>query len=196
MRSETLHPSVRLLLASMEAEGGPYDSVAKGVKRTYREMTTPAGLAEVATYATAIGPHKLQLIALKADGTLDEPSPLIHDAHAAGLKIHAYTFRAENQFLPNEFENNMNVYGVSNMCCTVDYKVAETVGEDKLTAFCRAAHAAGMSVEMWGNTALSTLTYLFAMRDHGHRAVRDNRRDNRTKLVVVAPKLFGANHRG
>ena len=69
-------------------------------------------------------------------------------------------------FLPNEFENNMNVYGVSNMCCTVDYKVAETVGEDKLTAFCRAAKQDGLTVEMWGNTALSTLTYITAMRDH------------------------------
>jgi len=62
-------------------------------------MTTPSGLAEVATYATAIGPHKLMLIPLKADGTLDDPLPLIHDAHAAGLGVHAYTFRAENQFL-------------------------------------------------------------------------------------------------
>ncbi len=69
-------------------------------------------------------------------------------------------------FLPNEFQNNMNVYGVSNMCCTVDYKVAETVGEDNLAAFCRDAQASGMTVEMWGNTALSTLTYIFAMRDH------------------------------
>ena len=77
--------------------------------------------------------------------------------HGAGVKT---------VFLPNEFENNMNVYGVSNMCCTVDYKVAETVGEDKLRAFCQTAHDYGMKVEMWGNTALSTLTYIFAMRDH------------------------------
>ena len=77
--------------------------------------------------------------------------------HEAGVKT---------VFLPNEFQNNMNVYGVSNMCCTVDYKVAETVGEDKLTAFCRAAQEYGITVEMWGNTALSTLTYIFAMRDH------------------------------
>ncbi|MGI4787326.1 MAG: hypothetical protein ACRYFS_00605 [Janthinobacterium lividum] len=80
--------------------------------------------------------------------------PRLHDA---GVKA---------VFLPNEFENNMNVYGVSNMCCTVDYKVAESVGEDKLTAFCQAAHASGIRVEMWGNTALSSLTYIFAMRDH------------------------------
>ena len=96
MRRMTELPIVQL----MEAEGGPFDFVAKGVKRTYHEMTTPSGLAEVATYATAIGPHKLQVIPLQPDGTLDAPSSLLPDAHAAGLKIHAYTFRAENQFLP------------------------------------------------------------------------------------------------
>ncbi|MGI4788740.1 MAG: hypothetical protein ACRYFS_07805 [Janthinobacterium lividum] len=74
-------------------------------------------------------------------------------------------------FLPNEFQNNMNTFGVSNMCCTLDYKVAETVGEDKLTAFCRDAHDAGMRVEMWGNTALSTLTTIFAMRDHAPQRI-------------------------
>jgi glycerophosphoryl diester phosphodiesterase len=102
MRRMTELPIVQL----MEHEGGPYDFVAKGVKRTYREMTTPSGLAEVATYATAIGPHKLQVIPLKSDGTLDDPAALIKDAHAAGLQVHAYTFRAENQFLPKEFRSD------------------------------------------------------------------------------------------
>jgi hypothetical protein len=68
-------------------------------------------------------------------------------------------------FLPNEFENNMNTFGVSNMCCTVDYKVAETVGEDNLRDFCSAALAGGAKVEMWGNTALSTLVPITANKD-------------------------------
>jgi len=102
MRKMTELPIVQL----MEAEGGPYDFVAKGVERTYHAMTTPAGLAEVATYATAIGPHKLQLIPLQADGTLDEPTPLLEQAHAAGLQVHAYTFRAENQFLPKNLRSD------------------------------------------------------------------------------------------
>ena len=58
--------------------------------------------------------------------------------------------------LPNHFQNNMNVYGVGNMCCTIDYKIADTVGEDNLTNFCKSASAGGAEVEMWGNTALST----------------------------------------
>ena len=68
-------------------------------------------------------------------------------------------------YVANHFENNMNVWGVGNMCCNVDFKVAESVGEDKLQAFCRDAHAAGAKVEMWGNTALSCLTSIFRYRN-------------------------------
>jgi hypothetical protein len=65
-------------------------------------------------------------------------------------------------FLANHFKNNMNVHGVSNMCCTLDWKVADNVGEDRLRAFCDAAHAAGARVEMWANTAISTLAWASA----------------------------------
>lgn len=68
-------------------------------------------------------------------------------------------------YLSNHFENNMNTWGVGNMCCTVDYKVAESVGPDKLKALCDDAHKAGAAVEMWGNTALSTLTPIFSYRN-------------------------------
>jgi glycerophosphoryl diester phosphodiesterase len=111
MRRLTELPIVQL----MEHEGGPYDFVAKGASRTYQEMTTPSGLAEVATYATAIGPHKLQVIPLRSDGTLGDPSPLIDDAHAAGLGIHAYTFRAENQFLPKEFRSDADPHHLGDL---------------------------------------------------------------------------------
>lgn len=68
-------------------------------------------------------------------------------------------------FIPSQFQNNMNTWGVSNMCCTVDYKVAETVGVDKLKRFCDTVRAAGARVEMWGNTSLSTLTPIFHNRN-------------------------------
>ncbi|MGW0552144.1 glycerophosphodiester phosphodiesterase family protein [Streptomyces altiplanensis] len=69
--------------------GGPY-----GHPATYREMMTPAGLRQIAEYADWIGPDKSSVVA---------PSPLLADAHAAGLKVGAYTFRSENQFLPAGF---------------------------------------------------------------------------------------------
>jgi glycerophosphoryl diester phosphodiesterase len=111
MRKLTELPIVQL----MEAEGGPYDFVAKGIERTYHEMITPDGLAEVATYATAIGPHKLQVIPLKADGALDAPTSLIKDAHAAVLQVHAYTFRAENQFLPKDLRSDADPRHLGNL---------------------------------------------------------------------------------
>ncbi len=101
MRRMTELPIIQL----MEHDGGPYDFVAKGIRRTYQDMLTPSGLAEVATYATGIGPDKLQVIPRRADDTLGEPTSLIKDAHAAGLKVHAYTFRAENQFLPKDLRS-------------------------------------------------------------------------------------------
>lgn len=65
-------------------------------------------------------------------------------------------------FLPNECENTMNVYGVSNMCCNIDYKIAEAVGEDNMRQFCKCANDADVRVEMWGNTAISSLAEMFS----------------------------------
>src|SRR5262249_52959250 len=96
MRRLTDLPIVQL----MEDEGAPFDFIVKGDRRTYRDLVTPDGLAEVAGYATAIGPHKSQVIPLGADEHLSEPTSLVKDAHAAGLQVHAYTFRAENRYLP------------------------------------------------------------------------------------------------
>jgi glycerophosphoryl diester phosphodiesterase len=97
MREMTQLPIVQL----MEDEGAPFDLLTAGDPRTYRDMCTPAGLAEIATYANAIGPHKLQVIPLRPDeNSLASPARLIMDAHRQGLRVHAYTFRAEEQFLP------------------------------------------------------------------------------------------------
>ena len=68
-------------------------------------------------------------------------------------------------FLPNECENTMNVYGVSNMCCNLDYKIAEAVGEENMRQFCKKANDAGVTVEMWGNTAISSLAEMFSYEE-------------------------------
>jgi len=88
------------LVQLMDAEGAPYDFVAQHDKRTYADMMTPAGLAEIATYAQAIGPNKVSIIPRTADGRLGVVTPLVKDAHAHGLKLHPWTFRAEKTFLP------------------------------------------------------------------------------------------------
>ncbi|HEX2175748.1 MAG TPA: glycerophosphodiester phosphodiesterase [Nocardioidaceae bacterium] len=89
-------PLVQLIGGS----GAPYDFVAAGDPRSYDDLVTPAGLREISTYAEAVGPDKHRVMPRDADGFLMKPTPLVHDAHGAGLQVHAYTFRAENAFLP------------------------------------------------------------------------------------------------
>ena len=90
------------------AAGSPFNDT-----RTYAQYTAPAGLKELATYVDGIGPDKSQVIPRNADGTLGTPSTLVRDAHAAGLKVIPYTFRAENQFLPADYRTGTdpNAYG-------------------------------------------------------------------------------------
>ncbi|HEU5097865.1 MAG TPA: esterase-like activity of phytase family protein, partial [Roseiflexaceae bacterium] len=92
-------PLVQLLNAS----GKPYDFVVSGDARTYADLATPTGLAEIATYAVGIGANKNLIIPRDSSGKLLAPTTLIDDAHAAGLLVHGWTFRNENTFLPTDF---------------------------------------------------------------------------------------------
>jgi glycerophosphoryl diester phosphodiesterase len=104
----------------------PYDFAVVGDPRTYKDLLTPAGLKEIATYANGIGPWKPYLISSKcislngaacadanADGKIDErdrellePSSVVADAHAAGLLVHAYTQRNEQRRLASNYKGN------------------------------------------------------------------------------------------
>jgi glycerophosphoryl diester phosphodiesterase len=88
------------LVQLIDATGQPHDFAGDG--RTYADLVTPSGLAEVAGYADVIGVHKSLLIPRRPDGRLGEPSGLADRARAAGLAVHAWTFRNENAFLPAE----------------------------------------------------------------------------------------------
>lgn len=79
------------LIQLMDADGAPPDGAAP----SYAAMATPAGLKAVAAYAYGIGPNKDMI--QKGDAA---PSTLVADAHAVGLRLHPWTFRAENMFLP------------------------------------------------------------------------------------------------
>lgn len=54
-------------------------------------MTTVAGLRDIATYAQGVGIEKSLIT-----------RAIVENAHQAGLMVHAWTFRAENQFLPED----------------------------------------------------------------------------------------------
>jgi glycerophosphoryl diester phosphodiesterase len=83
--------------------GVPYAFAQQGDTRTYGDLLTPEGLRFVSSYADAIGPEKALLVPRSSDGALQKPSGLLEDAHRAGLKVYAYTFRNENSFLPLDF---------------------------------------------------------------------------------------------
>ncbi len=90
----------------VNCSGAPYDLVAAGDPRGYAELTTREGLREIAGYADVLGACKDLMIPREADGTLGEPASVIADAHAAGLEVHGWTFRAENSFLPAEYRSS------------------------------------------------------------------------------------------
>lgn len=88
------------------------------------EMLTPAGLAEIKTYADGIGPWKPQVMAHRIvpfrqtnangtpyTGTLAEvntvsPTSVIADAHKAGLFVHVFTFRNERKYLAGVYQGD------------------------------------------------------------------------------------------
>lgn len=85
-------PRIQLMATS----GGPADQP----EVTYAAIATAEGLAQVATYATAIGVETTMIEPRGADGAIQAPTTLVADARTHGLKVIAWTFRAENIFLP------------------------------------------------------------------------------------------------
>jgi glycerophosphoryl diester phosphodiesterase len=92
-------------------DGRPYSWTLAGDGRYFDAMLTPAGLADIKTYADGIGPWKPQVMTWKATapGTslvavnTVTPTSLIADAHKAGLFVHSYTFRNEKKYLAGKY---------------------------------------------------------------------------------------------
>jgi glycerophosphoryl diester phosphodiesterase len=101
----------------------PYDWTKAGDQRNFDAMVTPAGLAEIKTYADGIGPWKRYIVSVKgtigadgkpvdvnkdgkindADATSMAPTTLVADAHKAGLFVHPFTFRNESRRLAADY---------------------------------------------------------------------------------------------
>jgi glycerophosphoryl diester phosphodiesterase len=86
--------------ANGAARNAPYDFVAAQNGRTYADMVTPAGLKDIALYADVVSPYKEVIIARTAANEMGAATSFVADAHAAGLKVHTWTLRPENPFLP------------------------------------------------------------------------------------------------
>jgi len=86
--------------------------------RTFAAMVTPAGLAELKSYADGIGPWKAYIVSAQGVDASGKPVPslsqaenapptsLIAAAHQAGLFVHAYTFRNEPQYLTKTYHGD------------------------------------------------------------------------------------------
>ncbi|MFL6707571.1 MAG: glycerophosphodiester phosphodiesterase [Massilia sp.] len=83
----------------------PADVVAAGGTLTFGEMVSPRGLRDIARYADVVAPPTRGIIPLGKDERLAAPSSIVADAHQAGLLVHTWTFRPENQFLAADFRN-------------------------------------------------------------------------------------------
>lgn len=103
------------LVQLIESSGAPYDFLAKGDRRTYADLITPRGLEEIAGYAQAIGPAKSLIIPRTASDSLAIPTSLVADAHAQGIHVHAWTFRAENSFLPSNLRVGADPHTFGNL---------------------------------------------------------------------------------
>ena len=105
----------------------PYDFAVRGDVRTFSDLLTPAGLAEIRTYADGIGPWKPYLISsagvdangdgvaddVNGDGKVNEqdrrllaPSQVVANAHKLGLLVHPFTFRNEQRRLTGDFNGD------------------------------------------------------------------------------------------
>ena len=100
LRGKTDLPLIQL----MASQGSPADRP----DLTYAEMATAKGLQTVAKYADGIGPSKDMVIPRNMLGKLKTPTSLVADAHAVGLKVHPWTFRRENYFLPLDHKSGIN----------------------------------------------------------------------------------------
>jgi glycerophosphoryl diester phosphodiesterase len=104
----------------------PYDFAVAKDPRTFPDLLTPKGLAEVKTYADGIGPWKPYLASaahvmgadgkprdLNGDGKITDadrvalaPTDVVKNAHAVGLFVHAYTFRSEQPGLLSDYKGD------------------------------------------------------------------------------------------
>jgi glycerophosphoryl diester phosphodiesterase len=105
----------------------PYDFTLAKDPRTFKDLVSKAGLADIKAYADGVGPWKRYIVSAKqidadgdgkpddlnGDGKIDDrdrvllpPSSLIADAHAVGLIVHTWTFRNESRRLASGYKDD------------------------------------------------------------------------------------------
>lgn len=99
LRSRTPLPLMQLL----DRAGAPFDFIAAGDPRTYRDLICAEALTELAQHVDGIGPNKSLVISRDKHHALLRETGLVSRAHQAGLFVHIWTMRNENNFLPTDY---------------------------------------------------------------------------------------------
>ena len=87
----------------MSPSGGPADLP----EVTYAAMAAPEGLIELSTYADWAAVETAMVVPRTPAGAAGTPTTLVADAHAAGLKVVVWTFRAEDIFVPVDYRGDL-----------------------------------------------------------------------------------------
>ena len=90
-----------------------YDAKGKATPYDYDWMFKPGAMKTIASYAEGIGPWKPMIVT--EPGILGKPvfTHMVKEAHAAGLKVHPYTFRQDEGQIPayaKDFSDLLNIF--------------------------------------------------------------------------------------
>jgi glycerophosphoryl diester phosphodiesterase len=99
------------LIQLLDNDGAPAD----GARTSYADMASPDGLKAIARYAWGIGPNK---------SMIGDDGALVREAHHAGLRVHPWTFRAENYFLPWRWRKGINPRGAGDLSSEIAHHLA------------------------------------------------------------------------
>ena len=108
LRARTQLPLVQLMddgALIYDESGVKVTAVAIPQHGDTRGGPPPKSLADIAKYARAIGPWKRQILRDVHKATLLQTT-VIEQAHAAGLRVHTYTFRSEPATLAPQYKND------------------------------------------------------------------------------------------
>lgn len=85
----------------------------KAIPYNYDWMFKPNAMTKIAEYADGIGPWKSMLVADDSTSNNLKISSMVKDAHAAGMKVHPYTFRKDLGRIPayaKDFEELLDIF--------------------------------------------------------------------------------------